>query len=100
MFGVFMTKSEFVKTLVEKSGQDKKTVESVLTSIDEIVKTQLASGQNVPFVSLGTFKVTHRQAREARNPMTGETIQVPEKTVVKFGVSKSLKEMISGSSSK
>jgi DNA-binding protein HU-beta len=95
-----MTKSEFVKSIVEKSGQDKKTVESMLSSIDEIVRTQLSSGENVPFATLGTFKVTNRQAREARNPVTGETIQVPAKTVVKFGVSKSLKELIASTSAK
>lgn len=100
MFGVIMTKSEFVKSLVESSGQDKKTIDSVLTAIDEIVRTQLSSGQNVPFATLGTFKVTHREARTARNPVTGETIQVPAKTVVKFGVSKSLKEMIAGNPAK
>ena len=95
-----MTKSEFVKSLVESSGQDKKTIDSVLTAIDEIVRTQLSSGRNVPVATLGTFKVTHREARTARNPVTGETIQVPAKTVVKFGVSKSLKEMIAGNPAK
>lgn len=100
MFGVIMTKSEFVKSLVEKSGLDKKKLESVLTAIDDIVREQLSSGQNVPFATLGTFKVSHREARTARNPISGETIQVPEKTVVKFGVSKSLKEMIAGTSAK
>lgn len=100
MFGVIMTKSEFVKSLVETSGQDKKAIDSVLTAIDEIVRKQLSSGQNVPFATLGTFKVTHREARTARNPISGETIQVPAKTVVKFGVSKSLKEMIAGTSAK
>jgi len=100
MFGVIMTKSEFVKSLAEASGQDKKTIDSVLTSIDEIVRLQLSSGQNVPFATLGTFKVSNRDARTARNPITGETIQVPAKTVVKFGVSKSLKEMIAGNSAK
>lgn len=100
MFGVVMTKTEFVKSLVEKSGQDKKTIESVLSAIDEIVKAQLSNGQKVPFLSLGTFKVTNRQAREAINPKTKETIHLPAKTVVKFGVSKSLKELIAESTSK
>jgi DNA-binding protein HU-beta len=100
IFGVIMTKLEFIKTLVEKSEKDKKTIDSVISAIDEIVKTQLALGQSVPFGTLGTFKVTNRQAREIKNPITGETIHVPEKTVVKFGVSKLLKEMIANSSAK
>lgn len=95
-----MTKLEFMKSLAEKSKQDKKTIDSVIAAIDEIIKSELASGQNVPFGTLGTFKVAIRQAREAKNPMSGETIHVPEKTVVKFGVSKSLKEMIANTSAK
>lgn len=90
-----MNKTELVKELVEKSGTDKKTVDSILTSLDEIVKNKVAQGESVSLVNLGTFKVSDRAARTARNPMTGETIQVPAKKVVKFSLSKSVKEIIS-----
>jgi DNA-binding protein HU-beta len=47
----------------------------------------------VTLVGFGTFKVVHRAARKARNPQTGEAIDVPAKTVPKFKPSKAMKEM-------
>ena len=89
-----MNKTDFIKSLVEKSGQDKKTVESVLSAIDEVVKAQASIGDSVPLAGLGTYKDSNREAREARNPMTGETVHVPAKKVAKFAISKSLKEIV------
>jgi len=48
----------------------------------------------VPLAGLGKFKVSKRQARTGRNPATGEAIQIPAKTVVKFTVAKALKDLI------
>ena len=95
-FGVFMKKTELVKALIEKSGSDKKTVDSILSALDEIVKSQVSSGESVHLGTLGIFKVVDRPAREARNPMTGEKVQVPAKRVTKFALSKSLKEVAAG----
>jgi len=91
-----MNKTDFVKSLVEKTSQDKKSIEAVLLAIDEVVKAQASIGESVPLANLGTFKVSNRAARQARNPMTGETVQVPAKKVAKFVMSKSLKEIVAG----
>jgi nucleoid DNA-binding protein len=48
----------------------------------------------VPLKGLGKFKVHHRKARMGRNPLTGEEIQIPAKTVVKFTIAKALKNLI------
>lgn len=93
-----MNKTELIKSIVEKSGQDKKTVDAVLNALDEVVKTSASNGESVPVAGLGVFKVSDRAARTARNPMTGETVQVPAKRVAKFAVSKSLKDIVSGNS--
>jgi nucleoid DNA-binding protein len=39
----------------------------------------------------GVFKASDRKARKARNPATGEVVDVPAKRVVKFKVAKGLK---------
>jgi DNA-binding protein HU-beta len=93
-----MNKTELVKALIEKSGSDKKTVDSIISALDEIVKSKVASGESVALAGLGIFKVVDRPAREARNPMTGEKVQVPAKRVTKFSLSKSLKDIASGNS--
>lgn len=89
-----MKKTELVKALVEKSGHDKKTVESVLNTLDEIVRSETAAGNSVVLGTLGTFKVTDKPARTARNPKTGESVNVAAKRVAKFALSKSLKDNI------
>lgn len=91
-----MNKTELIKSIVEKSGSDKKTVDSVIGALDEIVKTSVANGESVPLATLGTFKVSDRAARTARNPMTGETVEVPAKRVAKFAISKSVKDIVAG----
>lgn len=93
-----MNKTEFMKSIVEKSGQDKKAVDAVLTALDEIIKSSMTQGDSIPLASIGTFKVSDRAARTGRNPITGETIQVPAKRVPKFAFSKSVKETVSGKS--
>jgi DNA-binding protein HU-beta len=51
-------------------------------------------GGEVPLKGLGKFRVVKRKARMGRNPATGEPIKIAAKTVVKFTVAKSLKDLI------
>ncbi|MCK5592363.1 MAG: HU family DNA-binding protein, partial [Candidatus Pacebacteria bacterium] len=48
----------------------------------------------VSIAGLGIFSVKERAARTARNPRTGEAIQVPAMTVPKFRAAKALKEAV------
>ena len=43
---------------------------------------------------LGKAVKAHRKARQGRNPQTGETIQIPAKTVVKFRLAKAFKDAV------
>ena len=61
--------------------------------IDSIVKT-LKSGGEVSIAGLGIFSVKARAARQARNPRTGESIQVPAMKVPKFRAAKALKDAV------
>ncbi len=61
--------------------------------IDSIVNTLKAGGE-VSIAGLGIFSVKARAARQARNPRTGETLQVPAMKVPKFRAAKALKEAV------
>jgi DNA-binding protein HU-beta len=52
--------------------------------------------QNGEFVlpGFGKMVLSQRKAREGRNPQTGETIQIPAKTALKFRLSKSMKDSV------
>ena len=70
----------------------KVAVQSVIDSIRE----RLLKGEKVQVSGFGVFYVKDRRAREARNPRTGEKVDVPAKKVVAFRPSERLKQIIKG----
>ena len=62
----------------------------------EHIGVALMDGDDVRLIDFGTFSTTERSARTARNPKTGEAIQVPAKTAVKFKAGKGLAEAVNG----
>ena len=55
-----------------------------------IISETMSNDTTVSVAGLGTFAPVHKKARTARNPHTGEAVEVPAKTVVKFKASSSL----------
>lgn len=70
--------------------QAEQAVEVMVNSIIETLK----KGEEVSIAGVGIFSVKERAAREARNPRTGETIQVPAMKVPKFRAAKALKDAV------
>ena len=70
--------------------QAEQAVEKVIESIIETLK----KGEEVSIAGVGIFSVKMRAAREARNPRTGEAIQVPAMKVPKFRAAKALKDAV------
>ncbi|MES2202965.1 MAG: HU family DNA-binding protein [Patescibacteria group bacterium] len=66
---------------------------AVETMVDTIVGA-LKRGEEVSIAGLGIFKTKMRAARTARNPRTGEAVQVPSMRVPKFQPAKALKEAV------
>ena len=87
-----MTKSETVTTLAEKTGLSKADVERVLDETANLAYVEAKNGFVMP--GIGKLVLVNRKARTGRNPATGETIQIPAKTVVKFRVAKACKEAV------
>ncbi len=87
-----MTKSQLIKDLAEKNDLTKKEVEGVLISLAEIAYQEAKNGFVIP--GIGKLVLVDRKARIGRNPATGETIQIPAKTVLKFRVAKAAKDAI------
>ena len=66
----------------------------IVDALFEAISTTLAAGEEVAIAGIGTFHVVDRNAREGRNPQTGETIQIPAKRVAKFRAGKKLKDAV------
>lgn len=89
-----MTKKEIVKTISEEIGLTQlKTKEIVQKTFDAIVETLVAEGR-IELRNFGVFEVKRRAARKARNPRTGQRVDVPEKFVVTFKPGKEMEERV------
>ena len=89
-----MTKQELAQKVAQDadlgSGDARKAVDAVF----EAIASELSRGGEVAVSGFGKFSVSHRKAREGRNPATGETIQIPAKTTLKFRVGKGMKDTV------
>ena len=89
-----MTKKEIVKQISDRIGLTQlKTKEIVQQTFDAIVETLLEEGR-IELRNFGVFEVKRRKARKARNPRTGEPVDVPPKNVVTFKPGKEMEERV------
>lgn len=89
-----MTKKEIVKAISEEIGLTQlKTKEIVQKTFDAIVDT-LVRERRIELRNFGVFEVKKRAARKARNPRTGERVDVAEKYVVTFKPGKEMEERV------
>lgn len=94
-----MNKTELGKALAERTDLSQKdaasAVDAVFNPAEGIIADELDDGGRVTIGGFGTFMARHRKAGTARNPKTGETINVPAKNVPAFKAAKGLKDRIS-----
>jgi nucleoid DNA-binding protein len=92
--GSEMNRKELVDQIAEKADINKKEADAALKAIIDGITTTLADGDDVTLVGFGTFKITHRAAREGRNPKTGEVIQISASKSPTFKAGKELKAQV------
>lgn len=91
-----MNKGELVAAVAKKVDLPKSTVEKVINATLEAITGSLKKGVNVLLLGFGSFLVRKRKARKARNPQTGEIINVAATKVAVFKAGSALKEAVSG----
>lgn len=89
-----MNKTQFVKALAQESGYQAKDVKEIVDALRPTIAKALAAGEDVQVGDIGKFKPVHRPAGKARNPATGDMIDVAAKNVVKFRIAKPIKDSI------
>ncbi|MDP3996139.1 MAG: HU family DNA-binding protein [bacterium] len=89
-----MNKQAIVEAVHAKLGGTKVQAEEAVDTVVDSIINSLKKGDEVSIAGLGIFTVKQRAARQARNPRTGETIQVPAMKVPKFRAAKALKEAV------
>ena len=89
-----MTKKEFYDATAEKAHASKKDTAAILDAALAVFESAMISGDKLALTGIGTFEVSEKGERTARNPRSGETITVPASRSVKFKAGKTLKDAV------
>ena len=89
-----MNKTELIAAIAEKTNLTKKDSELALAAALEAITEALVEGDKVQLIVFGSFEIKNREAREARNPRTGETIKVAASKAPVFKAGKALKDKV------
>jgi DNA-binding protein HU-beta len=89
-----MNRTELIDFVAESAELTKTSAAKAVDAVLEGITKSLQSGDPVVLVNFGTFTVKMRAAREGRNPVTGEKIQINAAKVVGFKAGKALKDAV------
>ncbi len=90
-----MIRSELIQKIAEENPHlFQRDVERIVNTVFEEIIEAMARGDRVELRGFGAFSVKRREARQGRNPRTGETVSVEEKHVPFFKTGKLLRERL------
>jgi integration host factor subunit beta len=90
-----MTKSELILRLAERNPHlYQRDVERIVATVFDEISAALSRGQRVELRGFGAFSVKRREARQGRNPRTGETVAVTSKRIPFFKTGKQLRDRL------
>lgn len=89
-----MNKSEFVDAVAEKAGLSKRDAGEAVEAFLGTIEAELSKGGEISFAGFGKFSISHRAARQGRNPQTGATIQIAASKAPKFSAGAALKKAV------
>ena len=89
-----LTKNEMVEKIIEETKLSKKASTDSVEAILEIMKSTLASGEDILVSGFGKFCVNEKNARKGRNPATGDDLMLPGRKVVTFKCSGKLRDRV------
>lgn len=89
-----MNKGDLVSAVASSSGLTKADAEKAVDGVFEAITDALKAGDEVRLVGFGSFSVAAREARDGRNPRTGETIKIAAAKTPKFSAGKGLKDSV------
>ena len=89
-----MTKAELAGRVADKIHLTKKQTEAIVNILFTCITDALKEGDKVELRGFGSFRTRSRNAREGRNPKTGDTVHIPSKKVPFFKAGKELREVV------
>jgi DNA-binding protein HU-beta len=89
-----MTQSEVINHFAEKFGLKRAQVKEIFEELSGLAGNEVKTNGEFVLPGFGKLVLSQRKAREGRNPATGETIQIPAKTTLKFRLGKGMKDSV------
>ena len=89
-----LRKPELAAANADRTGLTRDKAGEVITAFTDQVSAAASRGEDTTLTGFGTFNIRSREAREGRNPQTGETIRIPASKTVGFKAGKALKDEI------
>ena len=89
-----MSQSEVINHFAEKYGMKRAQVKELFEEMANLAANEVKTNGEFVLPGFGKMVLSDRKAREGRNPQTGETIQIPAKTALKFRLSKGMKDSV------
>ena len=89
-----MNKNELSAEIARRAGISRKDAEAAIVTMTEIICEKMRQDEKVQIVGFGVYEVKHRPARKARNPKTGEAIQIAARRSAIFKPGKALKQSV------
>ncbi|MDT7542956.1 MAG: DNA-binding protein HU-beta [Acidobacteriota bacterium] len=89
-----MTQSEVFNHFAEKTGLKRTQVKEIFEELANLAGSEVKNNGEFALPGFGKMVLSQRKAREGRNPQTGETIQIPAKTTLKFRLGKAMKDNV------
>lgn len=86
-----LTKAKIIETIHPRVDVSKKSIHQVLGLFFDAVKDGLFDEYTIELRGFGTFEIRSRKGRKARNPKTGESVEVEDHGVVTFRPGRELK---------
>lgn len=90
-----MTRSELVELIAQRRPEiPRQRLEAIVHAMFDQLSAALVRGERIELRGFGTFGVKVRPAHQARNPRTGDRVEVPARKDVTFAAGKELKERL------
>ena len=89
-----MTKKEIAKKISEQSGTTVLLALEAVQMVFDGIRESLVDEGRIELRNFGVFEVKRRRPRKARNPRTGESVDVPEKNVVTFKPGREMEQRV------
>ncbi|MBA3438335.1 MAG: HU family DNA-binding protein [Pyrinomonadaceae bacterium] len=89
-----MTQSEVVNHFAEKFEMKRVQAKEFFDELAGLAGREVKQNGEFALPGFGKLVLSDRKAREGRNPQTGESIQIPAKTTLKFRIGKAMKDAV------